>query len=702
MIVKGTKQLGSFRRGINLYTQKKNIIQQELIPSLWLKADAGVIYDENNNVTFWEDQSPNGLDFTSDIGAGAYPIRLANGINSKPSISFLNSFMGTVNTTFGNSKLSIFVVGYSRGDGETGGAGGDLQSYINKSDLCSQPYDAFSFGAYGGTETDFEFSAWVAVDDGSNYVAVKYPNAVNTPRIITSINRSETLDIYINGTLSISQPCSITPQTLNAPIGIGNRSIRSGGTGCTDFGSRENFDGVISEIIIYNRALTNTERQQVEAYLNEKYQINLLLNLDANQNSSYSGSGNTWFDLTPPSNDITLINSPAFNSTGPKYFSFNGSNQYGTSIGETVPSTAYTKCVWFRVNTFAGHANNLVSSSNGGHFMYFAGTNKMYCGHSDWQNYQAYESTTSFNEDVWYFAALTFNTTDGMKLYINGVLDSTYTANKNPHPGDGSTNIATYDGANLFNGDISIVKTFNKALTEQEILNIYNNTKNIYFLIPTNGLSLWLKADAGVSLSGSNVTAWADQSENSNNLTLFEDQNLSSPTFTTNILNNYPSINFNSNAILKNSSLNLSKYTVFHVSKVLQDGDGEGRVFSARGYSNVLIGSWNNYTNRMFAGGWVYQGTSTSDTWKITCGIVDSTTPSSSFYQNGLALAENVGIGSSMPDGICLGGWVWGNGSSFFEAAKCSISEVIIYNRVLTTSERQQVETYLNQKYAIY
>lgn len=33
-------------------------------------------------------------------------------------------------------------------------------------------------------------------------------------------------------------------------------------------------------------------------------------------------------------------------------------------------------------------------------------------------------------------------------------------------------------------------------------------------LAPTPGMLLWLKADAGVSLSGSNVTAWADQSGN--------------------------------------------------------------------------------------------------------------------------------------------------------------------------------------------
>lgn len=186
----------------------------------------------------------------------------------------------------------------------------------------------------------------------------------------------------------------------------------------------------------------------------------------------------TWNDLASPSNNVTLVGSPAFTSSTPKHFSFNGSNQYGTSTGETVPSTAYTKCVWFRLNSYA--TNNLVSSSAGGHFMYFNGSSTLYCGHSDWPDYQAYPSTANFNLNTWYFAVLTFNTTDGMKLYIDGQLDSTYTVNKNAHPGDGSVNIATYDGGNLLNGDISIVMTYNRSITASEALTNYNATKSIF------------------------------------------------------------------------------------------------------------------------------------------------------------------------------------------------------------------------------
>ena len=208
----------------------------------------------------------------------------------------------------------------------------------------------------------------------------------------------------------------------------------------------------------------------------------LLLHLDANNISSYSGSGDTWFDLASPSNDITLIGSPTFDSNSPKHFSFNGSNQYGTGSGETVPANAYTKCVWFKLNSYATN-NNLVSSTDG-HFMFFGATNKLHCGHTDWPNYGlnflSYPSNATFNLSTWYFAILTFDITNGMTLYINGALDSTFSQNT-PHPGSpGSTDIASFGGDNLLNGSISIVLTYNRAISQSEALANYNATKNIF------------------------------------------------------------------------------------------------------------------------------------------------------------------------------------------------------------------------------
>jgi hypothetical protein len=50
-------------------------------------------------------------------------------------------------------------------------------------------------------------------------------------------------------------------------------------------------------------------------------------------------------------------------------------------------------------------------------------------------------------------------------------------------------------------------------------------------------------------------------------------------------------------------------------------------------------------------------------------------------------------------NGYLLIGFQFQNGNHYLNG---KVAEVVIYNRVLTTPERQQVEAYLNTKYAIY
>jgi hypothetical protein len=86
MIVKKTKQLGNFKRGINLYVPIRRRVISTPIPSnglsLWLKADAGVTLS-GSNVTAWADQSGNGNNAT----ASGTPTLVANSLNGKSGIS---------------------------------------------------------------------------------------------------------------------------------------------------------------------------------------------------------------------------------------------------------------------------------------------------------------------------------------------------------------------------------------------------------------------------------------------------------------------------------------------------------------------------------------------------------------------------------------------------------------------------------------
>jgi hypothetical protein len=207
----------------------------------------------------------------------------------------------------------------------------------------------------------------------------------------------------------------------------------------------------------------------------------LTLRLDASNSTSYPGSGSTWIDLVDPQQNITLVNSPTYTSSPPSYFSFNGSNQYGSGSGSVLSSTSYTKQIWFYLNSYT--VNNLVSSSNSGHYMFFQGSNKLYSGHTNWAGFPSnFPSTATFNLNTWYNVALTFNTTDGMKLYINGSLDSTYTTIKTGLSGNNSVDIASFNSGNLLNGRISRVYCYSRSLTDNEVLQNFNAEKSLFGL----------------------------------------------------------------------------------------------------------------------------------------------------------------------------------------------------------------------------
>ena len=245
--------------------------------------------------------------------------------------------------------------------------------------------------------------------------------------------------------------------------------------------------GHIGNMLLYNSKLSASQIKRNYDALKHVYTetlvtSGLLLRLDANSTNSYSGSGTTWYDLADTQQNMTLINNPNFVSGSISYFEFNGTNQWMTGTGVTIPSTAYTKSIWFWINTYTD--NNLISGFDGvgGHFIFMAGLTKLSFGHSNQGvGFTFYKSIGSINLNTWYNATLTFNTIDGMKIYINGVLDSTH-AMTTAHNGNGSANLGSYlnSGSNFLNGRISKVYTYNRSLTSDEVLRNYNVDKSTF------------------------------------------------------------------------------------------------------------------------------------------------------------------------------------------------------------------------------
>ena len=204
--------------------------------------------------------------------------------------------------------------------------------------------------------------------------------------------------------------------------------------------------------------------------------------LDANNPASYPGSGATWADLSGNGADQTLVGAPTYTAGSPSYFTFNGVSQYSTGSAFVLPPNTYTKMVWFQITP--GFDNNLVSSSTGGHFMFFASTPTLWAGNSNNPPYAgggAFGSATAFNAATWYCATVVFSDPQ-ISLYVNGALDQfdpTYSSGG--HGGDGSTNLACFGAAsNLLNGSIAEVYCYGRALTAGEVLQNFNATRSRY------------------------------------------------------------------------------------------------------------------------------------------------------------------------------------------------------------------------------
>ena len=87
----------------------------------------------------------------------------------------------------------------------------------------------------------------------------------------------------------------------------------------------------------------------------------------------------------------------------------------------------------------------------------------------------ATESTTVLSLGVWYHIVGTLSSTDGGKIYINGILNnSSPNRTANAPAQTAASCIGSWEASAPFNGKIDQVRIFNRALDSGEILQLYN------------------------------------------------------------------------------------------------------------------------------------------------------------------------------------------------------------------------------------
>ena len=213
--------------------------------------------------------------------------------------------------------------------------------------------------------------------------------------------------------------------------------------------------------------------------------------------------GGTNVDASPSAHTFqVIIGVPTLTSVGPsatKYFDFDGSNDYVNLNTSSFPSGATS----FSVNCFIKWSGNGTFTND---IIFSYGRDGSNNDVTVWVNNSGFaelqfgsdtgkvSSSTSINAGIWYNICATYDKTQ-TKIYLNSVLEGTtnYSSgniildnNVNGNNGaigaliSGFGNIASPQRYGTFNGNISLVQLYNRALTAAEVTQNYNALKGRY------------------------------------------------------------------------------------------------------------------------------------------------------------------------------------------------------------------------------
>jgi len=400
----------------------------------------------------------NNLLLTADAAASAYQVQRSIRLNT-PDSAYVNRTFGTP-TTQGTFTLAMWV---KRAALDT------AQSLFGVS-------TNHSFGFTTGNALNLTFGGTSALTT----TAVFRDTSAWYHIVWTQSGTSHT--VYVNGT---------SQGTATATSSVFNTAVahQVGASNTANY-----FNGYLAEIyFIDGQALTpssftetnaTTGQLVPKAYTGTYGTNGFRLNFSDNSAATlYTLGADSRTDGALNGNNGTLVNGPTYSSANGGSIVFDGKNDYVVvnNNASILSSTAYTKIAWFYPTSFAT-GNNIISgtSANSQHAFWLQGSNRLYSGHNG--SWSTVLSTTTLFLNTWYYGAVTFNTTTGWNLYLNGALENT-NASTTTFSGDGRIQIGAFDpGSNVFTGRIAQASVYNRALTAAEVLQNYNALKHRYGL----------------------------------------------------------------------------------------------------------------------------------------------------------------------------------------------------------------------------
>lgn len=213
----------------------------------------------------------------------------------------------------------------------------------------------------------------------------------------------------------------------------------------------------------------------------------LVLCLDAGNNKSYPGSGNTWNDLSGNKNDGTLTNGPTYSSTNGGNIVFDGTNdRVTTSTNIAFGLNPFSISLWFKPNGIQGPSAGLmciaaggdstnwqISFSDSGFLEFRGGTTAVLSSFS-----------SSLLNNLWtnIFVVRESTNTNGLKIYINNILNITSTISNDLSQIAGYRIGVNRQNVNHYKGDISSIYIYSRNLSANEVNQNYNASKGRFGL----------------------------------------------------------------------------------------------------------------------------------------------------------------------------------------------------------------------------
>ena len=620
--------------------------------NLWLDAadDTTFSYSSGTSVSQWRDKS--GSNFhASQATVGSQPSR-STFQNSRKTVNFdgTNDTVTIANFSC-NSEMSIFVVSNC-----------GTSMFIEQS-IDTNFYDGFAISGLGTAMFIIRRSSITSYTFNTNWLSGGYSvaSAVNSTGLDLLTYKDGTQQTIISDARN-----SITNSYATNTLYIGSRAASSLWS-----------SGPIAEIIIYNRKVTNAERNSIHTYLGQKWGISntdrSIVDLSNNNIASFGGAAGSQ----------TVANMPTFDFYNKGALRFDGGDYVQTTttvlpVSHTSPFTLEAFCCPSTVSVAYQTVLGTMSSFSQIGFV----NNTFAAGRNGGGGGLLRNSLATVVANTWYHICMTYNGTNA-SFYLNGSFLSTQTIGTNG-VNNGVSLLGSYSSSSpseTFNGTIAAARIYNKALSAAEVAQNYEAQKSRFAnTIVQQGLMLHLDAENPSSYAGAG-TVWYDVSGNGynagmNNITpsnwvtyngvkAFETNDTNNQNFT---VGSFP---FPQSGRTYEIWINSKSFSIGWQSW-FDDGGGE-RVLFGTSTNTINVYPSVEVSANLVAGQW----------YQLLYTMVGGSGTAVVVYKDGQAIGSGT-YGYVINSGT---GILFILGDSGSEITSCYCSTVRVYNRVLSAAE---------------